>query len=188
MIAIVAASAVVAWTANAAAARVTAEEYVQAVCDGIEPMAAVTDQLGAGVGQAADAYTAQPSQTTATAFRQALADGLEQSARAVDQATEKARAAGTPDVKRGAVFAAAIVKRFHEAAEGFRGLATQAAAIDVGSASRFVTGVKRVSDDLDSFEKRSIKVSKRDPAFRNVAAPLRPLVVFMTTDEPRCTV
>jgi hypothetical protein len=188
MIALLSTAMASAWPSSAGAATVPADEYVQTVCDGIAPLADLADQLGPGVKQVTDAYTAQPSQTTATALREALADGVEQSAQVVDQATETARTAGTPDVNHGAQFAAAIVKHFRNAGRAFHRLAAQTRSIDVGSAARFARDLKRVAKKEDALQAQSIRSSKRDAAFRNAAAPLQPLVVFMTTDADRCSI
>ena len=178
----------VAGAQGAGAATVSADEYVQTVCGEIAPFGALTDQLGAGVKQAAAAYGAQPSQTTAVALRQALADFLDQSAQAVDQVTATARSAGTPDVKGGAQFAAAVVGQFAAAANVMHGLGSQAAAIDVGSAARFAADFKHLSKKTDAMQKRFIRAAKRDPAIKNAAAALHPIVVFMTTDATSCPV
>ena len=179
-----------AWTvvfgSAAGATTVGAEEYTQTVCGAIAPFAALTEQLGVGFQQAVDAYKAQPSEATATALRQALVALLDQSAQAVDQITDSARTAGTPDVKHGAQFAAAVVKHIGATADALHDLATQAGGIGVASGTRFAGDFQRVANKVDTVEKRLAKLSKRDAAFKNAAAPLRPIVVFMTTDAPGC--
>jgi len=178
----------VAGASGAAAATVSAAQYVQTVCGAIAPFGDLNQQLGAGVKQASDAYGAQPSQTTAVALRQALADYVDQSAQAVDQLTATARSAGTPDVKGGARFAAAVATEFAAAAKAMHALGSQAAAMDVGSAARFAVGLKRVSKKIDAVQARLIKAAKRDTAITTAAGSLRPIVVFMTTDATSCPV
>jgi hypothetical protein len=186
VVALVSTTLVSAWASAAGATTVSAEEYVQTVCDGIGRLADLADQAGTSVNESATAYAAQPSQVTATALRQALTAFLDQAAQVVDQATETARAAGAPDVAHGAQFAAAIVKYFGQEAAALRAIATQAAAIDVGSASKFAADYKGVNKKINAADARLRKASKRDPAFKNVPTPLRPLAIFMTTDAARC--
>jgi hypothetical protein len=178
----------VAGAQGAGAATVSAEEYVQTVCGEIAPFADVGERLGADLKQAAATYGEQPSQTTAVALRQALADYLDQAAEAVDQLGAAARSSGTPAVKGGARFAAAITAQFDAAAKALHALGSQAAAIDVGSASRFAADFKRLEKKAAAEQKKSIKAAKRDPAIKNAAASLRPIVVFMTTDATSCPV
>ena len=186
MVALASATLVSMWASAGGATTVSAEEYVRTVCDGIGKLADLADQAGPGVKQSADAYAAQPSQVTATALRQALVAFFDQAAEVVDRATETARTAGAPDVEHGAQFAAAIVKYFGGEAGALHAIATQATAIDVGSAAQFAAGYKRVNKKINAADARLRKAARRDPAFRNVAAPLRPLAVFMTTDATRC--
>jgi hypothetical protein len=176
----------VAFGSTAGATAVGADEYVQTVCDAIAPFPLLTEQLSARFQDAAAAYSAQPSQVTATALREALVATLDQSAGALDQITDSSRTAGTPDVKRGAKFATAVTKQLGALADALHGLATQAGAIDVGSSTQFATEFKRISSRLQAMNKRLSKRAKHDPAFENGAAPLRPLVVFMTTDAETC--
>jgi len=176
----------VAFGGIAQATTTSAEAYVQTVCGQFPAFVSLTDQLGQGFEQAIDAYKAQPNQATATAVRQSLADLLEHSATALDQITETARGAGTPDVKRGAVFATAVVKHVGALADALHGLATQALAIDVTNPTRFASDLERVSNKLDTTHKRLSKRAKHDPAFENGAPALRPLAVFMTTEVETC--
>jgi hypothetical protein len=178
----------VAGGSGAGATTVSADEYVQTVCGAIAPFGDLTAQLGVGLKQASDAYRAQPSQTTAVALRQAFEDYLDQSAEAVDNVTATVRSAGTPDVKGGAQFAAAVAAQFVAAAKAMHALGSQAAVIDVGSAARFAADVQRVSKKTEAVQKQLIKASKRNPSIKNAAAPLRPLVEFMTTDATSCPV
>jgi hypothetical protein len=185
-VAVVVSVSVVAFGASARAATVSAEEYVQTVCGQFPGFEALTQQLGDAFGQAVDAYKAQPSEATATALRQSLADLLDQSATALDQVTETARGAGTPDVKRGAVFATALVKHVGGLADALHRLGAQALAIDVASPTRFANQFERVANKLEATHKKLSKRAKNDPAFENDAAALHPLVVFMTTDAETC--
>jgi hypothetical protein len=168
------------------AVTVSGDTYVQTVCTQVASFDDTVSQNRADVDQAAATFKATPTQTNAIAVRDALATVLDQNGDAIDEMVLATEDAGIPDINHGAQFAKAVVANMRAAAKLFHAAATQAAAIDVSNASRFAAGVQRLDKKITTAQKRFQQQAKRDPAFKNVSSTLQPLVVFLTTDAPRC--
>lgn len=171
---------------NAIAATVSPSRYAATVCQAIADLDARTTTATNSLNGPAQTFKDQPTQANAIAFRDALAGFLEQSGASFTGVIGAARRAGVPSGKHGAAFASAFIAQMEKAASQVDALATQARNIDVSSAARFASSFQKVENGLQKLSKQAKQRARKEPAFKDAAGALHPIVVYMTTDAKTC--
>jgi hypothetical protein len=167
-----------------AATAASASDFTRRVCAAVATANRSSKAPAAALKAAGQAYKTSPSATTAAGLRDALAGSIQN----VDQQITTLLAAGLAAVRptnaTGLVDAlSGLLQSAHGAAQQ---LAQRAAAIDTTSESAFTSSLQQVITETSALNSQTHMSAKSNPAFKNAAAPLRPIVRYMTTDSETC--
>jgi hypothetical protein len=172
--------------ARADAAEVSPAAFAKAVCGAAATAAKDSRPVTNAISAAAQAYKAAPSVETATALRDAFVAGYNGFNQQGTSFISAINGAGTPTMKNGAAFVAAMISGVQSQQAEAAKLASQAAGIDVSSTGAFAAALQQLVDQAKRDGNAFRASARANPAFAHPPGALRPVVTFMTTTADTC--